>query len=189
DGFEGNAQTFRIVTELDVHGPSGEGLNLTAAVRAAVLKYPWARQHHPDPHPSTLDRPPRGGGPGPEGGASPKYSAYVLDVAEMREVLAAYPKIGPLRQTVECSVMDAADDIAYSLHDLDDFHRAGVLQHASVAAESRTWIRRRDEFARGQRMGNASGAAEVSPAGFPVSNTAAERQPGIALEQLRRRLS
>ena len=52
DGFEGNAQTFRIMTELDVHGEHGEGLNLTAAVRAAVLKYPWARLHLPDPHPS-----------------------------------------------------------------------------------------------------------------------------------------
>ena len=41
--------------------------------------------------------------------------------------------------------MDIADDIAYSLHDLDDFHRAGVLQHASVAAEFRTWIRRRPD--------------------------------------------
>ncbi len=128
DGFEGNAQTFRILTELDVHGLSGEGLNLTAAVRAAVLKYPWARQYYPDPHPSRLQQPPRGGGPGEEGAGSGKYSAYVVDVSEMREVLAAYPKIGPLRQTVECSVMDVADDIAYSLHDLDDFHRAGVLQ-------------------------------------------------------------
>ena len=47
DGFEGNAQTFRIMTELDVHGAHGEGLNLTAAVRAAVLKYPWARLRLP----------------------------------------------------------------------------------------------------------------------------------------------
>jgi dGTPase len=169
DGFEGNAQTFRILTELDVHGESGEGLNLTAAVRAAVLKYPWARQHHPDPHPSTLAQPPRGGGPGEEGAGSAKYSAYLPDVAEMQEVLAAYPKIGPLRQTVECSVMDAADDIAYSLHDLDDFHRAGVLQHASVAAEFRSWLRRR-----------------AALTGRTLS--AQDRRPGIALERLRRRL-
>ncbi len=169
DGFEGNAQTFRILTELDVHGESGEGLNLTAAVRAAVLKYPWSRLHVPDPHPSTLAQPPRGGGPGEEGAGSGKYSAYVLDVGEMREVLAAYPKIGPLRQTVECSVMDAADDIAYSLHDLDDFHRAGVLQHASVAAEFRSWLRRRAEFSRRT---------------LPED----DRRPGVALERLRRRL-
>src|SRR5664279_5103353 len=91
DGFEGNAQTFRIMTELDVHGVHGEGLNLTAAVRAAVLKYPWARLQHPSPHPSTLPAPPRGGGPGVEGAGSAKFSAYALDVAEMRAVLAAYP--------------------------------------------------------------------------------------------------
>lgn len=169
DGFEGNAQTFRILTELDVHGESGEGLNLTAAVRAAVLKYPWARLRHPDPHPSDLARPPRGGGTGEEGGGSAKYSAYVLDVGEMREVLAAYPKIEPLRQTVECSVMDIADDIAYSLHDLDDFHRAGVLQHASVAAEFRSWLRRR---------------ATLTERTLPAQ----DRRPGLALERLRRHL-
>ena len=68
DGFEGNAQTFRIMTELDVHGGSGEGLNLTAAVRAAVLKYPWARQHYPDPHPSDAGPPAARGRAGGAGG-------------------------------------------------------------------------------------------------------------------------
>jgi dGTPase len=179
DGFEGNAQTFRIMTELDVHGAHGEGLNLTAAVRAAVLKYPWARQQYPTPHPSAMHPPPRGGGPGPEGAGSAKYSAYAPDVSELREVLAAYPKIRPLQQTVECSVMDIADDIAYSLHDLDDFHRAGVLQHAAVAAEFRTWIRRREEFTRA----DGRSAGDVT-----AGTTLIDRQPGVALEQLRRRL-
>jgi len=176
DGFEGNAQTFRILTELDVHGAQGEGLNLTAAVRAGVLKYPWARQGYPAPHPSTMHPAPRGGGSGEEGSGSAKFSAYAPDVAELRAVLAAYPNIGPLQQTVECSVMDIADDIAYSLHDLDDFHRAGVLQHASVAAEFRTWIRRRAELGRNRDTGQADGPQVI------------ERQPGMALEQLRRRL-
>ena len=123
--------------------------------------------------------PPRGGGPGPEGAGSAKYSAYAPDVSELREVLAAYPKIRPLQQTVECSVMDIADDIAYSLHDLDDFHRAGVLQHAAVAAEFRTWIRRREEFTRA----DGRSAGDVT-----AGTTLIDRQPGVALEQLRRRL-
>ncbi len=173
DGFEGNAQTFRILTELDVHGTRGEGLNLTAAVRAAVLKYPWARFGYPDPHPSAMELPPRGGGPGVEGSGSAKFSAYVLDVGQLRVALDAYPSITALRQTVECSVMDIADDIAYSLHDLDDFHRAGVLQHAAVAAEFRTWIRRRQDFARTDSAAGPGGS---------------DRQPGVALERLRRRL-
>jgi len=172
DGFEGNAQTFRILTQLGVHGRGGGGLNLTAAVRAAVLKYPWARVRYPMPHPSASEHPPRGGGGGPDGTGSVKFSAYFLDVAEVRETLAAYPRILPWRQTVECSVMDIADDIAYSLHDLDDFHRAGVLQHASVAAEFRAWLRRRAEFDRSTRSALAPG----------------DRHPGIALEALRRRL-
>ena len=52
DGFEGNAQSYRIVTSIELHGPSGTGLDLTAAVRAAILKYPWTRRDYPDPHPS-----------------------------------------------------------------------------------------------------------------------------------------
>lgn len=172
DGFEGNAQTFRIITEIDVHGTTGEGLNLTTAVRAAVLKYPWARFGIPDPHPSSAAIPPKGGGRGASGMGSGKFSAYVLDAGEMTEVLAAYPRIKPWRQTVECSVMDIADDIAYSLHDLDDFHRAGVLQHASVAAEFRTWTRHRSDLEKADE-------AELR---------ANERLPGHSLELLRRRL-
>ena len=90
----------------------------------------------------------------------------------MVEVLAAYPRIKPWRQTAECSVMDIADDIAYSLHDLDDFHRAGVLQHASVSAEFRTWIKRRAELETADRHDLRSN----------------ERLPGYSLELLRRRL-
>lgn len=190
DGFEGNAQTFRILTRLDVSGvemvaPGGRaaqtpqpapnpGLNLTAAVRAAVLKYPWARQGHPEPHPSTADAPPRGGGPGVEGPGSGKFSAYVPDIGEMETALAAFPEIGAWRQTLECSAMDIADDIAYSLHDLDDFHRSGVLQHAAVAAEFRTWLRRRTDLA---------------AAGSRIDSPADARRPGASLERLRRRLA
>jgi len=43
EGFEGNAQTFRIITRLDSTSPSYPGADLTAATRCAVLKYPWRR--------------------------------------------------------------------------------------------------------------------------------------------------
>ena len=171
DGFEGNAQTFRILTRLDVHGRD-QGLDLTAAVRAAVLKYPWSRLGYPTPHPVDADIPPRGAGRADEGAGSQKFSGYVLEVAEIEAVRSAYPRIGPWQQTPECSVMDVADDIAYSLHDLDDFHRSGVLQHASVAAEFRSWLRDR-----------------VRLAGEPTPLLqATDRRPGHSLELLRRRL-
>ncbi|KAB1128349.1 dNTP triphosphohydrolase, partial [Micromonospora sp. AMSO12t] len=48
DGFEGNAQSYRIVTSTEIRGAATTGLDLTAAVRAALLKYPWTRLDHPD---------------------------------------------------------------------------------------------------------------------------------------------
>ena len=142
DGFEGNAQSFRIVTTIDLHGPSGTGLDLTAAVRAALLKYPWTRRGYPDPHPSAAVLPPRGGGPlpGAPAAGSAKFSAYTTELDDLVACRAAFP-VGPWQQTVEAAVMDTADDIAYAIHDLEDFHRVGVLQQAGVATELTGWVR------------------------------------------------
>nr|WP_181781692.1 dNTP triphosphohydrolase [Pseudonocardia pini] len=164
DGFEGNAQSFRIVTTIDLHGPGRTGLGLTAAVRAAVLKYPWTRHSYPEPHPSTADLPPRGGG-GTDGSA--KFSAYLTELGELREAREPFP-VGPWQQTVEASVMDTADDIAYAIHDVEDFHRVGVLQQAGVAAELRGW-----------EAGVATAAGGAAP----------HAGPGSALDRLRRRMA
>ena len=139
DGFEGNAQTFRILTALDSCDATPRGLNLTKAVRAAVLKYPWTRNEWraiPTRPPEQL---PRGVGTDAASGAL-KFSAYSIEALEMADVLSVFPAIGQHQQTLECSVMDIADDIAYSVHDLDDFYRAGVLQYTSVSAELNGWL-------------------------------------------------
>ncbi|GAA5517821.1 deoxyguanosinetriphosphate triphosphohydrolase-like protein [Demequina sediminis] len=170
EGFEGNAQTFRILTRLDEYDRAGSGLNLTAAVRAAVLKYPWMRaegQRWP-----VGAATPRGLAPARPGEGALKFSAYTLDAADFAQARAAYPAIAPLQQTVECSVMDIADDIAYSLHDLDDFYRADLLNQAAVSAEFRTWIRDRAALARIPRE----------------ELLRAPRTPGHGLELLRRRM-
>ncbi len=145
DGFEGNAQTFRILTELDNCHASERGLNLTTAVRAAVLKYPWAREDWRGDDTGPAHELPRGVGLDRSLGAG-KFSAYTLDAAELAEVKSRYPRIGTHQQTVECSVMDVADDIAYSVHDLDDFYRAGVLQYPTIAAELERWLADRAEI-------------------------------------------
>ena len=141
EGFEGNAQTLRILTTLDTLGRDFPGLNLTAAARAAVLKYPWTRG---DWRGTSLDavpanERPRGVGVDVDGGAE-KFSVYAWELTEFAEARAAFPNIEDGQQTVECAVMDLADDIAYAIHDLDDFARAGVLQRAQVERELGTWL-------------------------------------------------
>ncbi|TWP47322.1 dNTP triphosphohydrolase [Lentzea tibetensis] len=175
DGFEGNAQSFRIVTTTDVRGPAARGLDLTVAVRAAMLKYPWTRLSYPNPHPKDLPVPPRGAAEPADmpGTGSAKFSAYVSEIDDVIQARSAFHgKIESWQQTVEASVMDTADDIAYAIHDLEDFHRVGVLQHATVSAELGTW---RIE------------ALEL--AGLSREDLRAQiRRPGRSLETLRRRL-
>src|SRR5699024_7628933 len=141
EGFEGNAQTFRILTSLDTLGRDFPGINLTAAVRASVLKYPWTRGRWAgvDGAQVPVEDRPRGVGLDPARGAA-KFSAYGWEAEEMDEVLSSFPAIGDGIQTVDCAIMDLADDIAYAVHDLDDFVRAGVLQHAEVAGEFHAWL-------------------------------------------------
>ncbi|MET0843679.1 MAG: dGTP triphosphohydrolase [Mycetocola sp.] len=146
DGFEGNAQTFRILTALDSCDATPRGLNLTKAVRAAVLKYPWTRGEWRAMPARPAEELPRGVGTDAASGAL-KFSAYSIEAREMRDVLSAFPAIGQHQQTLECSVMDIADDIAYSVHDLDDFYRAGVLQYTSVSAELNGWLTAQSELA------------------------------------------
>jgi len=114
DGFEGNAQSFRILTKLAIHRIDYYGLNLTRATLNAVLKYPWLRSNDPT---SRKRR---------------KYSVYYLD----QEAFNFVRKPGDETQTIEASIMDYADDITYSVHDLEDFYLAGLIPLELLATET-----------------------------------------------------
>ena len=106
DGFEGNAQSFRIVTKLAIRHSQFGGLNLTRATLNAILKYPWLWK----------DRPP---------GYPEKWSAYAAE----EEIFSWVRQKGP-HDGVKCAeaeIMDLADDIAYAVHDVEDFYKAGFI--------------------------------------------------------------
>lgn len=144
DGYEGNAQTYRIVASLDVSHGSPRGLNLTAASRSAVAKYPWLPSIELDP------RAHRDLSPGLRWIDGElvvrKYSAYFLDAEDLQKARDGAHGVLPYQQSFECSVMDIADDIAYSVHDIEDFHRAGLLGHGAIGHEFHGWLRNASEL-------------------------------------------
>lgn len=105
DGFEGNPQSFRIVTKLALRFDDRPGLNLTRATLDAILKYPWFRAT--------------------EGRAEQKWGAYKSEEEDF--LFARETDAEPDKPSVEAQVMDRADDVAYAVHDVEDFFRAGLV--------------------------------------------------------------
>jgi dGTPase len=118
-GFEGNAQTLRLLTRLesktfDEQGRSA-GLNLTRATLDACTKYPWPRSEAEDPGGRHGDGTPR---------MVVKFGVYDDDLPVFRWLRDG---VAGRRRCLEAQVMDLADDVAYSVHDVEDGIVAGRL--------------------------------------------------------------
>jgi dGTPase len=107
-GFEGNAQTLRVLTRLEAKVP-GAGLNLTRASLDACAKYPWPRKP-----------------------ANRKFGVYDDDRAVFDWMRPA--ELGE-RRCLEAQVMDWADDVAYSVHDVEDGIHGGYLDLRPLLAD------------------------------------------------------
>jgi len=107
-GFEGNAQTLRLLTRLEPK-TEGAGLNLTRATLDATLKYPWF------------------GEPGT------KFGAYAEDAEVFGWIRQGAPDRRPC---LEAQVMDWADDVAYSVHDMEDGFHAGLITFKNLKSET-----------------------------------------------------
>lgn len=115
-GFEGNAQTFRIVTRLEPkiydENNVARGLNLSRASLDAATKYPW--QLHEAAH----------------FGNQIKFGVYQDDLEVFNWMRIGAPAGA---KCVEAQIMDFADDVAYSVHDFEDAIVEGFIDPAAIS--------------------------------------------------------
>lgn len=124
DGFEGNAQTFRVVTRLSCRKDptDSKGMRLSPITLVALSKYPWGY-----------------------GGAAGVMSDWEEKPGEQRDYYnrkwGYYESERPLWEQcwrhavreageavkINAQIMDLADDITYAVHDIQDYFRAGLI--------------------------------------------------------------
>lgn len=129
--FEGNAQSFRILTRLASHRDANTGLALTLGVLMGVGKYPYGRGEWFDSDSHPIDGPDDWPDE-PEtinGRSNKKFGFYKEDQSlydELRD--AAKPgTVSEVGRTAAADIMDYADDLTYAIHDLTDFYKDGRL--------------------------------------------------------------
>ena len=158
-GFEGNAQSFRVLTRLEAKVLDSDGrsvgLNLTRAALDAATKYPWPRRE-----------------------GSRKFGVYDDD----RDVFAwVRDGVEGERRPLESHVMDWADDVAYSVHDLEDGLHAGLIRLTDLVDDAELaalFALCRERYAPGATVDDLDAALHrlrtlpVWPAGFDGSHAA-----------------
>jgi dGTPase len=130
DSFEGNAQSFRIVTRLAVRDPAVQGLDLTRETLGSLLKYPW-RHWSKDPLKS--------------GKREQKWGYYRDDKAAFDFAREGWPREAKNKlpeKSLGAEIMDWADDLTYAVHDVDDFFRAGLVPLDRLRREDEAEIKR-----------------------------------------------
>ncbi len=151
-GFEGNAQTLHLLTETMYQNEAGvRGMAPTRALLDGVLKYKKLFREFPAPPTNHFLYDPQ-----------ERHRAFVLGGAEIPAELHAGEKLNLLK-SVECQIMDWADDAAYSLNDIVDGVRAGFLvleriEHwageQAIDAEQQRWLDQLFQAIRADRLEN-----------------------------------
>ena len=118
--FEGNAQGFRVLTQLEYHQFDG-GTSLTYATLCTYLKYPWTSRHA-----ESL------------GYKKHKFGCYQSELPLLEQIT---QKLGMPQLDDEqwarhplVYLMEAADDICYGLIDLEDGLEMELLEYSEVEA-------------------------------------------------------
>jgi dGTPase len=180
-GFEGNAQTLRILTRLEAkisrRDGSSAGLNLTRAALDAATKYPWTRAQAPEPYGAHADGQPQ---------LVRKFGAYDDDLPVFSWLRTGADGV---RRCFEAQVMDLADDVAYCVHDVEDGVVAGRIELAALRdADVRraVWVAVREWYVRDaadEALDDALARLTASP-GWPRRRYDGSRLAQAALKNL-----
>ena len=112
-GFEGNAQSFRLLTRIEAKTVDDDGisvgLNLCRASLDAATKYPWSAGENPK-----------------------KFGVYSDDVEIFHWMREGAPSG---RTCIEAQIMDWSDDVAYCVHDLEDALVTGQVDLAHLTRD------------------------------------------------------
>ena len=144
-GFEGNAQTFRIITKLEPYTPNA-GMNLTRRTILGLVKYPAILDEaspqyaelqlptHTDSH--TLRKVDWRPSKGLYRDDLPMMDWLLAPLSQAdRELFTSFSKVRSTSdeflktryKSLDCSIMELADDIAYGVHDLEDAIVVGMI--------------------------------------------------------------
>ena len=123
-GFEGNAQNLRLLRELEIRSPEPDrrGLNITKATLDAILKYktPYSKIDRQLPQDEWKF-----------------FYDEDLDLVDWARTGAPNPDA----RSIECQIMNWADDIAYSCHDLEDGMKAGMINKSKITDQIENRVR------------------------------------------------
>ncbi len=175
-GFEGNAQTLRLLTRLEAKRAHADGrsagLNLTRASLDAATKYPW----------------PRGGAPV----RTAKYGVYEDDLDVFAWLRADAPDGERTRRCLEAQVMDWSDDVGYSVHDVEDAVTSGRLDlralHSAAEVETVAVVARQHYAPDLSAAGLVTALGRLLDTGWIPRSYAGSRRDLAALKDMTSRL-
>ena len=150
-GFEGNGQTLRILAVLE-NGAQAHGLDLTRRLLLAVLKYPVnIAESMPEYLPEELPN----DGPASRKGLTPPKGYLPTEEGLVRWLLEPFSEVErawlretqppikkgktpkPIHRTLDSTIMELADDVAYGVHDLEDALRLDSVSKAQLEESPR----------------------------------------------------
>jgi dGTPase len=127
-GFESNAQNLRLLDKLEIRSARQRdpGLNISRATIDALLKYktPYSKIDKSLP----LE----------------EWKFYYDDDGSLVD-WACSNRSNPDKKSLECQIMNWADDIAYSTHDLEDAIKVGMIDSSKVSCKIETNVKNRIE--------------------------------------------